>query len=132
MRRRLIGAFGLLIALTRTAVGADDVVVIDDIGNWRHPTKDVLSKWKIKLIKVEILNHRLYPVFYLDDFPFDPIMGWGNAKKMSRLEAELFSTNGKHDYALELKRDNIRVTVTYNRAARTLEEEIIDHRSERK
>ena len=63
MRRRLVGAFCLLIALTRTAVGADDVVVIDDIANWRHPTKDVLSKWKIKLIKVELLNHGVYPVF---------------------------------------------------------------------
>ena len=132
MRRGLIGGFGLLIALTCTALGADDVVVIDDIANWRHPTKDVLSKWKIKLTKVELLNHRVYPVFYLDDFPFDPIMGWGNAKEMSRLEAELFSANGKHDYALELKHDNLRVNVTYNRATRTLEEEIIDHGSERK
>jgi hypothetical protein len=132
MRRGLIGGFGLLIALTCTALGADDVVVIDDIANWRRPTKDVLSKWKIKLTKVELLNHRVYPVFYLDDFPFDPIMGWGNAKDLSRLEAELFSANGKHDYALELKRDNLRVNVTYNRATRTLEEEIIDHGSERK
>ncbi len=51
---------------------------------------------------------------------------------MGRLEAELFAANGKHDYALELKRDNIRVNVTYNHATRTLEEEIIDHNSERR
>jgi hypothetical protein len=51
---------------------------------------------------------------------------------MSRLEAELFSANGKHDYALELKHDNLRINVTDNRATRTLEEEIIDHGSERK
>ncbi|CAN3989787.1 hypothetical protein [Methylocystis bryophila] len=132
MGRRFAAGLGLIIALTCTVLSADDVVTVDDIANWRHPTKDVFSKWKIKLTKVDLLNHRVYPVFYVDGLPFDPMMGYENAKQMSRLEAELFAANGKHDYALELKQDNIRVNVTYNPATRTLEEEIIDHSSERK
>ncbi len=132
MRRGFLGGVALMIALTSTVLRADDVVVIDDIGNWRHPTKDVFSKWKIKLTKVDLLNHRVYPVFYVDGLPFDPMMGRQNAKDMGRLEAELFAANGKHDYALELKQDNIRVNVSYNRATRTLEEEIIYQSSERR
>jgi len=130
--RRLVGGASLLMALACAALQADEVVVIDDMANWRHPTKDVLSKWKIELAKVILLNHRVYPVFYVESLPFDPMMGYENAKEMGRLEAELFSANGKHDYALELKRDDIRVEVTYSHATHTLKESIFDHRSERR
>jgi len=132
MRRGFVGGVSLLMALTCTALLADDAIVIDDIAHWRHPTKDVLSKWKIKLVKVVLLNQKIYPVFYVDGLPFDPMMGYENAKEMARLEAELFAANGKHDFALEIKQDDIRVEITHDRATRTLKEQIIDHRDERR
>ena len=127
----LAGALGLMLALAAPA-RADDVVVIDDIANWRHATKDVFVRWKIKLTRVELRNHRLYPVFHVEGFPFDPLMGWENARQMARFEAELLVANGRHDYALEDESDHIGVIVTYDPAKRTLTEAIVDHGSEGK
>jgi hypothetical protein len=133
MRGKLVGAYGLLLLLAcAPARAADDVVVIDDVASWSHPTKDVFVRWKIKLTKVELLNHRLYPVFHVEGFPFDPMMGWENARDMARLESELFVANGRHDYALEDEGDHIGVIVSYDPAKRTLTEAIVDHGSEGK
>lgn len=125
MKRWLIGGIvGLLVALGCSAVVANEnIFVISDVTNWHHPTKDVLKKWKIELTKVELANNRTFPIFYLQGFPFDT-MGWDNAKSMAGLEAELFFANGKHDYALEIAPENIRVTVRYDRQKRMLIEEI--------
>ncbi len=128
----LVGAAGLLLGLAGAPARAEDVVVIDDVAGWRHPTKDVFAKWKIKLTKVELRNHRLYPVFYLTGFPFNPMMGWENARQMARLEAELLVANGKHDYAMEDESDHIGVIVTYDPAKRALTEAIVDRGSEGK
>ncbi len=48
------------------AVGVEKVV-ITDIKNWNHPVKEVIHKYGVVLKKVELLNNKTYPKFYLEE-----------------------------------------------------------------
>ena len=49
----------------------DNVTVITDMAEWKHPVKDVFIKYKVKISKVELYNNNTYPIFYVS-FPYDP------------------------------------------------------------
>ncbi len=46
----------------------EDKVIISDISNWRHPTKEVLDENGLKVIRIELTKEKTYPTFILEPF----------------------------------------------------------------
>ena len=77
--------------------GSDKTVIID-ISNWKHPVKAVFKEYNLKLIKVELINNNVYPVFYVEDFS-------GNYIFDIYLFKEVAKANGYWDYKIVFKDD---------------------------
>ena len=75
-----------------------DKTVITDISNWKHPVKGVFKEYNLKLIKVELINNNVYPIFYIDDFS-------GNYISDIDLFKEVAKANGYWDYKIIFKDD---------------------------
>lgn len=75
-----------------------DKTVITDISNWKHPVKAVFKEYNLKLIKVELINNNVYPIFYIDDFS-------GNYISDIDLFKEVAKANGYWDYKIIFKDD---------------------------
>jgi hypothetical protein len=56
-------------SLTFASGNNDTIVVISDIASWEHPVKDILVGKNIKVLKVELLRNKTYPIFYLEIAP---------------------------------------------------------------
>lgn len=113
--------------LLASSAWAQEVVVIDDIPAWAHPTKDVLARYGVTLKKVELRNNRVYPVFFVD-FPWDPSSG-PNGRRMRQLEVELLQANGWHDYALDIEPDQIVIAMHWRKDLKQLDESVEQRRS---
>lgn len=75
----------------------DTAVVISDIASWKHPVKDVLVKKNIKILKVELLRNKTYPIFYLE---IAPVYEFNSqfAKYFDILLNEIAKANGYWDF----------------------------------
>jgi hypothetical protein len=72
---------------------SDHKVLISDISSWNHPVKDVFNNYNIKICKIELLNNKKFPVFYIE---FDPVykLESQNAKYFDVLLKKVASANG--------------------------------------
>lgn len=75
----------------------DKAVVISDIASWKHPVKDVLLKENIKILLVELLRNKTYPIFYLE---FAPVYEFNSqfAKYYNSILHEIAKANGYWDF----------------------------------
>jgi hypothetical protein len=103
---------------------AADRVVIDNVHAWQHPVKQVFQEMNVTLYKVELLQNRTYPVFHVK-FPYDPHLGH-NDKYFRTLYQKTLKANGYWSYAFVAPEDRVRVRVTYDRAAKTMREQVED------
>jgi hypothetical protein len=103
---------------------ADTVAVITDIQEWRHPVKDVFSKYKVTLDKVELYQNKTYPVFYVR-LPYDPRLGH-NDRFFKPLYYDTLKANGFWSYALVDRDDGVKITITWDKKTRTMNEDIQD------
>lgn len=115
---------------TTPATSGEDIVVITDIKKWEHPTKRVFEKYKLELKKVELQHQKKYPLFYLA-FPWDPRTG-PNGRLLSKIEAEVFVANGRHNFAIQDDDYGIRLEITAENHGKSLHESIEDLTGESK
>jgi hypothetical protein len=81
-----------------------------DLLKWSHPTRRVLEKLDIKIEKVELCNHRTYPIFHVL-MKYDPVYHSKDAAKYFRsLWIGMMDANGWNPWALVDKNGN---TITY-------------------
>ena len=102
---------------------ADDVTVINNIQEWKHPVKDVLIKNKVVIYKVE-LYHKTYPVFYVK-FPYDPWLGH-NDNFFKPLYYETLKANGFWDYSFVDRSFRCKITIKWDKKSKTLTESLDD------
>jgi len=92
-------------------------VVITDIANWKHPTKNVFEKHGIKLTKVVLQQNGVYPVFYAA-MPGDPMLVRNDKDNIAFL-LELGKANGWWDFTL-VERGYIKVFAKFDRKKKIL------------
>lgn len=46
----------------------EDMIIVSDISNWKHPTKEVFAKNGLKVIRIELNKEKTYPTFVLEPF----------------------------------------------------------------
>jgi hypothetical protein len=102
---------------------ADEVTVISNIQEWRHPVKGVLDKHKVILYKVE-LHNKTYPIFYVR-FPYDPRLGH-NDKYFKPLYYETLQANGFWNYSFIDRSFQCKVNITWDKKSKTLTESLDD------
>ena len=122
----IIGSLFLLIISNLLAVNislANEVTVIKNIQEWRHPVKDILNKHKVILYKVE-LHNKTYPIFYVR-FPYDPRLAH-NDKYFKPLYYETLKANGFWDYAFIDHSFQCRINITWDKKSKTLTESLDD------
>jgi hypothetical protein len=68
-----------------------------DIKSWSHPTRKVLERSRIEIKKVELCNHRVYPI-YTVRFDASPMLGV-NDQYFNKLYVEMADANGFHSFA---------------------------------
>jgi hypothetical protein len=126
IRQITVGCLTFLI-LSGFAAGdvarAGDVTIIDNIKEWQHPVKDVFSKHKVILYKVELYN-KTYPIFYVK-FPYDPWLGH-NDKYFKPLYYDTLKANGFWDYAFIDRSSHCRINITWDKKSKTLTESVDD------
>ena len=124
--RLIIGSlifFILSISSTVVISLANELTVISNISQWRHPVKDILHKHKVILDKVE-LHNKTYPVFYVR-FPYDPRLAH-NDKYFKPLYYETLKANGFWSYAFIDRSFQCRINITWDKKSRTLTESLDD------
>ena len=122
----IIGSLFLFIISNFLAVDisqANEVTVIKNIQEWRHPVKDILNKHKVILYKVE-LHNKTYPIFYVR-FPYDPRLAH-NDKYFKPLYYETLKANGFWDYAFIDHSFQCRINITWDKKSKTLTESLDD------
>ena len=122
----IIGSLFLLIISNLLAVNislANEVTVIKNIQEWRHPVKDILNKHKVILYKVE-LHNKTYPIFYVR-FPYDPRLAH-NDKYFKPLYYETLKANGFWDYAFIDRSFQCKINITWDKKSKTLTESLDD------
>ena len=77
----------------------DDVQIITDIAAWHHPAKQVLKKYKLDLVEVDLRDHRRYPVFHVVSWPYDPTSS-ATGDFFTPLLYDLLQANGGWPYKI--------------------------------
>ena len=68
-----------------------------DLKSWSHPTRQVLERTKIEIMKAELCNQGIYPI-YTVRFVASPMLGV-NDKYFNKLYIEMAAANGFHSFA---------------------------------
>jgi hypothetical protein len=68
-----------------------------DLKSWSHPTRQVLERAKIEIMKVELCNQGIYPI-YTVRFVASPMLGV-NDEYFNKLYVEMAAANGFHSFA---------------------------------
>ena len=102
---------------------ASEARVISNIKEWRHPVKDILTKHKVILYKVE-LHNKTYPIFYVR-FPYDPRLAH-NDKYFKPLYYETLKANGFWDYSFVDRSFQCKINITWDKKSNTLTESLDD------
>jgi len=108
----------------------DNVTIITDMAEWKHPVKDVFIKYKVKISKVELYNNNTYPIFYVS-FPYDPWLGH-NDSYFKPLYYETLKANGFWDYSFIDHDSNLRINIGWDKKTKTLTEGQVDLKSPQK
>ncbi|MFZ5354582.1 MAG: hypothetical protein ACOZCL_17905 [Bacillota bacterium] len=85
----------------------EDMIIVDDISNWKHPVKSVLENNNIRIIKLELTDNKTYPTFYVV-FPSE-ISKTEYAEKVIKSISE---ANGYWDYTILDESNAISINVT--------------------
>lgn len=93
--------------------------VITDIANWNHPVKDVLNKYNIRIMKIELLNNKQYPIFNVE---FDPVyrLDTQGAKYFDTLLKSIASANGYWNFKVVDDKNKFVFDVECNKEKRML------------
>jgi hypothetical protein len=78
---------------TKTAKGCRAL----DLPTWSHPTRKVMERAGVKILKVELCNGGVYPIFTVA-FAATPILAV-NDKYFGKLYAQMAEANGWHSLA---------------------------------
>jgi hypothetical protein len=80
-----------------------------DLKSWSHPTRQVLERTKIEIMKVELCNQDIYPI-YTVRFVASPMLGV-NDEYFNKLYIEMAAANGFHSFAFVDPGWDVTVTV---------------------
>ncbi|MCX7709860.1 MAG: hypothetical protein N2484_08405 [Clostridia bacterium] len=89
-----------------------------DINTWSHPTKEVLQKSQVKIVKVELLKDKTYPVFYVE-LPRE--ITQENQEYFNHLTDELSKANGYWDYQIQDIKRSLIIDVKCDKEAKRIE-----------
>ncbi len=103
---------------------AGNMTGVENIQTWKHPVKEVFQKHKVKLHKIELLNNKTYPVFYVT-FPYDPHVKHNKPYFIS-LYYDTLKANGFWKYSFISLDDNLKINLKWNKKTKTVEEDVQD------
>ncbi|MBD3918277.1 DUF5050 domain-containing protein [Paenibacillus sp. PR3] len=72
---------------------SDEVLIIQDVSGWHHPTKNVFERYGLMLVKVELSHDQTYPTFFLSSDP-------GRLLVDPSFQYELAEANGYWSYKI--------------------------------
>lgn len=91
-----------------------------NLKTWKHPTKEVLSKYKLKLTQLQLCNNKSYPIFYAE-FPYDPATKSTNSYFLP-LETDMARKNGWNSYSIVDTSNKQMINIKVDKSTKTLEE----------
>lgn len=103
----------------RSGLQNDDKDVITDIESWNHPVKDVFINNDIKITRVELINDRTYPIFYVE-LPYE--VNLENENAIRYMFNEIALNNGFWDYEIKDETHNIAVKVRCDKKTKKVTE----------
>ncbi len=92
----------LSILLSQVIFADENIRLITDIKNWKHPTKEVFENNNMVLWKIELREKRRYPVFYVKSDKEANIYNY-------RIVSDIAEANGFWDYMIINKRESVKV-----------------------
>jgi hypothetical protein len=98
-------------------------VARSDVDSSNKAAKAIFEKYETKLIKAEWSPERQLLVYYVE-FEWDPQTS-PNARRLTRLETEVYRAGGQKDFAMQAAEDGIRIEVRWDKAKNALRETII-------
>lgn len=120
-----------LIIFSAVAISmAGNMTGVENIQTWKHPVKEVFQKHKVKLHKIELLNNKTYPVFYVT-FPYDPHVKLNKPYFIS-LYYDTLKANGFWKYSFISPDDKVKITIKWNKNTKAIEEDVQEFNPERK
>lgn len=92
----------LAILLSQLIFADENITVIADIKNWKHPTKEVFENNNMVLWKIELRDKRRYPIFYVKN---DKEVNIYDYKTLS----DIAESNGFWDYMVVKESEYVKV-----------------------
>jgi hypothetical protein len=101
-----------------------NVTVIEDIKEWKHPVKNIFTKYNVIIYKVELYNNNTYPIFYVE-FKYDPRFSHNN-RYFNTLYYETLKANGFWDYSFISRDFNCKIDIKWDKKSKTMTENLED------
>ena len=98
-------------------------IAITDIASWKHPVKEVLTRHKVQLSKVNLTKNNKYPVFYVT-LPYDP-QSSETSEYFNQLYAEVLEANGWWSYAFHDEQDQIQIEINWDKSKKQMSIDIV-------
>ena len=108
--------------------GESDLIVINNVKVWNHPTKAIFNKYKIELVKVELSRGKTYPTFFVK-MPYDPLSSQ-NDSYYNKVLLEILKANGWWDYSLNDSQDGVIISIKWDKRQKTMQKDFISIKSE--
>jgi hypothetical protein len=108
--------------------GESDLIVINNVKVWNHPTKAIFNKYQIELVKVELSRGKTYPTFFVK-MPYDPLSSQ-NDSYYNKVLLEILKANGWWDYSLNDSQDGVIISIKWDKRQKTMQKDFISIRSE--
>ena len=102
---------------------AADKNTISDLSSWDHPVKQVFENNKIVISKVELINQKTYPIFYVK-FPFD--LDYSYAHVFKAIIDQIATANTYWDFKIIDEDRNTSVEVLCDKSLKEVKEIIVN------
>lgn len=116
---KFIAIMIILLSMNRVGTCEADQVIITDISSWNHPVKSVLEKNKVILNKVELLNNKKLPVFFVE-FPYDPNSS-ETKSYFNKLFIDVLNANGTWDYKFNDETWRVVISIHWDTKSKTID-----------
>lgn len=93
--------------------------------NWNHPVKTILDQYNIKIIKVELLNKKVFPIFYVE---FDPVykLDSKGVKYFEVILKKIATANGYRNFKVVDEKNKLVFEVECDKDKKTISDIIVN------
>jgi hypothetical protein len=122
----ILMTMGLIIMQTGAGFASpkpQTTVTITDIKNWRHPVKDVFARNAIIISRLDLMNNRTYPVFWVS---LPHLFRLDSIEYYRKVFQETIAANAFWDFELKEDAARLSIVVRGDRRSRALKAVLIN------